>query len=822
MATYLQMYLDETSEQLDALVETLLALEGNPTHAGQLNEAFRLIHSIKGSSAMMGLDSITVLTHHLENHFERIRSGLQSLDRPMMDLVLRCIDFLKECNSRLRSGQALASAPELLEELGRHVAVPRTTVPPQPSAATREVAAHESTTPEPVARATAESAAPTPSLSSESNAAESTKQGGRKEAGASQFWRVTVRFEPGLQLADLKAELVLSRLSDLGEIRQTDPPRGELVTVADVRRLQVVLHSDRSAAEIRGAADVGGVDLVEMDRSSQELELDASILTEAEVTESTDEPAAHPVGILGPTGTSREIDDTATGRQGAVSPHDQASHEEKPARVEPVPAAPDAAETRSRVVETVRVDIDRLDNLLNLAGELVVTNARFVQISRQMGPAFKKTGRARAFGETIRRLIETLKLQRGSESELRRNEWTQQLMELEAEIDAVESQARLWEEGRRCFGQINEAVNQLTRVSDSLQRGVLDTRMVPVGPLFNRFKRVVRDISQELNKQVSLEIQGEKTELDKRMIDELGDPLVHLVRNAIDHGLESAEQRVARGKPAEGTLKLEAVHSGNNVYIHVRDDGGGINAAKIRERIVSRGLVAAEIASQLSDADVIEYIWHPGFSTADVVSDISGRGVGMDIVKTRIAELNGTITVETELGKGTSISIRLPLTLAIIRCLLFRLRHGMFAVPIDGVREIVSVPFDEIVTIHGRHTFEVRGEFLPLVDIDDVFDWPEPGIGGEPASVPRESRSCNVVILQNANETIGLRVDELHGGQDIVIKSLAENFVHIRGLSGASILGDGSVCLLLDVAAAIDLAVRGRGLPAHRELASCP
>ncbi|MCY2964665.1 MAG: chemotaxis protein CheW, partial [Planctomycetota bacterium] len=474
-------------------------------------------------------------------------------------------------------------------------------------------------------------------------------------------------------------------------------------------------------------------------------------------------------------------------------------------------------EHKARVVETVRVDIDRLDDLLNLAGELVVTNARFVQISRQMGPAFKKSGRTRAFGETMRRLFDDLKAHRTDDADGRRDEWSQQLLELESEIDAVEAQARLWEEGRRCFTQITEAVNQLTRVSDSLQRGVLDTRMVPVGPLFNRFKRVVRDISQELGKQVHLEIHGEKTELDKRMIDELGDPLVHLVRNAIDHGLEPADLRVQRGKPAAGSLTLEAVHSGNNVYIHVRDDGGGINAAKIRKRIVERGLISSDGAAQLGDAEIIEYIWHPGFSTADVVSDISGRGVGMDIVKTRIAELNGTISVETALERGTTISIRLPLTLAIIRCLLFRLRHGMFAVPIDGVREIVSVPLAEIVTIHGRHTFEVRGEFIPLVDIDDVFDWHEATTNHTvPAS--RDAKRVNVVILQATNETIGLRVDELHGGQDIVIKSLAENFVHIRGLSGASILGDGSVCLLLDVAAAIDLAVRVRGVSAQRDL----
>jgi two-component system chemotaxis sensor kinase CheA len=363
-------------------------------------------------------------------------------------------------------------------------------------------------------------------------------------------------------------------------------------------------------------------------------------------------------------------------------------------------------------------------------------------------------------------------------------------------------------------------MDQMSRVSDSLQRGVLQTRMVPVAPLFNRFKRVVRDISLELGKKVQLEIRGEKTELDKRMIDELGDPLVHLVRNAIDHGIETAEIRALAGKPEAGVIRLEALHSGNNVLISIRDDGGGINVEKIRRRIVERQLAPALFAEEMPERDVIDHIWHPGFSTADVVSDISGRGVGMDIVKTRIAELNGAIDVEHEFGRGTTFTIRLPLTLAIVRSLLFRLRHGVFAVPIANVREIVSVAVDEIVTIRGRRTFEVRGEFIPLVDIDDIFQWhktPYRYPGAREFAEDGGARRVNVVILHAAEKTMGLQVSELQGSQDIVIKSLAENFVHIRGLSGASILGNGWVCLLLDVSAAITMAAQRAGKTAKAD-----
>lgn len=760
MAEYLQMYLDETSEQLDALVETLLALEVNPTDADQLNEAFRLVHSIKGSSALMGLDSVTVLTHQLENHFERLRSGLQRLDRSMMDLILRCIDFLRECNRRMRAGQELGSAPELLEQLNSYRPGEPELKPAKPAAAPL-----------------------------------------RPTVRTKRDYHLSIRFEAGMPLPDLKAELVLARLADVSSIRATRPARSDLGQVGDTGTLEILLSSERSADEVRSTADVSGVELIEVEEGVTEFPPEqVPIAPEPE-------PEPEPVLVPAPVEAVPPPPPVEAVLPPAAEPEEEA-HEE----LVGVAAVAEPSESKAKVGETVRVDIERLDNLMNLAGELVVNKARFVQIARQMSPAFKKSSlsaRARTFGESMRRALQSMKAQNGYTSNGEAAHWMQHLHELEAEVYALEEQSRLWEESRRYFGQITEAIDQLTRVSDSLQRGVLDTRMVPVAPLFNRFKRVVRDIANELQKRVQLEIRGEKTELDKRMIDELGDPLVHLVRNSIDHGIESAAVRAKRGKPEVGKVYLEAAHSGNNVYISVRDDGGGIDVEKIRRRIVERGLIAASAAEPLGDRDLVEYIWHPGFSTADVVSGISGRGVGMDIVKTRIAELNGTIDIQNAPGQGTTFTIRLPLTLAIIRSLLFRLRHGVFAVPIDNVREIVSVPVDEIITIHGKQTFEVRGEFIPLVDINDVFEWHTThydyaGYGGYAGDT--DGKRIDVVILHAAGKTMGLKVNELHGGQDIVIKSLAENFVHIRGLSGASILGDGSVCLLLDVGAAIDMA----------------
>ena len=816
MAQYLQMFVDETAEQLDAVVEVLLQLEEDPTNPDQLNETFRLIHSIKGSSAMMGLDSITVLTHHLENHFERLRSGLATLDQEMMDLILRCIDFLRESVSKLRAGQPLAPAPELLEELMTRLDTAAT-----PDAGAKAVAAKS----QPVADVSPQMettlSVDSPSIAKEDAASDlprpvakespSTSSGEDPASPASGLQQLPIEEDPqatpssnqrvlrviaylqrNIELPHLKAELIAMRLEELGELAKVSPPLEACQQMASLGTLQVWLRTAATESQVRSAADVAGVDLLEIEAVGDDWE-EPDQMVAAPVTQAAAEETA-----AVPKATTKQPDEAA--QPVAAAAHGTPSRESLKETPESTVADP-----KSKVVETVRVDIDRLDRLMNLTGELVVNRARFLQLARQMQPLFRKSGllgRLRSLGDRLQGMSQELdadhRSSHGAVSDIRRA--------LGEQMEVVEELLQSLDQGRRCMDQWNEAIDQLTRVSNGLQQGVLDTRMVPVGPLFNRFKRVVRDIATELRKKVQLEIRGEKTELDKRMIDELGDPLVHLVRNAIDHGLESEEVRRKRGKPDAGTLTLEATHSGNNVLITIRDDGGGIAVEKVRARAIQRGLVPEATAATLSDREWMQFIWHPGFSTAEQVSDISGRGVGMDIVKTRIAELNGTIEVDSRPGLGTTFQIRLPLTLAIIRSLLFRLPHGIFAAPIENVREIVSVPKREVLSVHGRDSIEVRGEFIPLVGTDDIFDWNgvEPRRTSERATAAAGAR-VEVVILTTGRKTMGLEVNELRGSQDIVIKSLSENFVPIRGLAGASILGDGSVCLLLDVAASIEL-----------------
>ena len=825
MSEYMETFLDETEEQLDDLVETMLLLEKSSSNEKGLNEAFRLVHSIKGAAGMMGLDHMTVLTHHLENRFERFRSGTEQLDEATMNLVLRCIDFLRQCSDRLRDGKALGSPGELLSELKE--------------LEDRAVAAVEerrnpasSSVPEAEARSAANSepAQDSPSQRSANIASDSVNVGPIENAEDDAVVRIVVGFRAGLPLADLKAQLIVSRLTAFGQIRSCDPPLDALVDEGSLSRLEIQLVTGAGVDDLRSAADVEGVDSIDVAggeyRTADKVrgkQSDEGVSEDDGPEKSADPGADAPIDYVDPPDSGAGLPEPAT----VEAAKDEVGKEQ----VSVDAAAKDGS--APKVAGTMRVNIDRLDHLMNLAGELVVNRARFVQISEQISPDDRKatsTNRIREFCDNLRQTID------GFSGEAFDHDDRQSLLgQLRSGLQLMDEHARSWEKNRHHFEEYGEAIDQLSRVSQGLQQGVLDTRMVPVGPLFNRFKRVVRDLSKERGKQVNLQIRGEKTELDKRMIDELVDPLVHLVRNSIDHGLESPQQRVEVGKPEVGTITLEAVHSGNNVFVHVRDDGRGIDVDKIKSKLVGNRVLSETAAAELSREQALDYIWHPGFSTAKEITDISGRGVGMDVVQNRVRQLNGNIEVESVPLQGTHFRIRLPLTLAIINCLLVRLRGVVFSMPIDDVREIVSVRANDVVSVQGRRAFEVRGEFVPLVEIGDIFAWHDVDYGhgiGQRQGVDDEREvdpaheaesdhgggrhedpvaidpSFDVVILRASGKVMGLRVNELLGSQDMVIKSLSENFVDIRGLSGASILGDGRVSLMLDIGTMFHMAIQ--------------
>ena len=757
MSDYVRLYLDETNEQLDSLVEIFLELENQSPTPEELNEAFRLIHSIKGSSALLGLDRITSLTHHLETHFERLRSGKQELNTPTIDIVLRCIDFLRESNQHLQDGEPLSTAGDLLDQvksLGQSTSAsdaPKTQQPDRPQQANAEIEK-------------ASSAHEQPPIHSDQKPEES-------------WWSITISVEAGDSSSADAVSKVSQSLAALGELMDSQPPQASLGSTHNLTQIALVLKTFAPEAEIIQTIEAGS-------------------FTDFSVTEVPSDTTIAPAEPQTSGVPSRE---TQGSNKQRVQPDLQHTVTEKAAQE---PAKPPA------LAKTVRVDVDRLDVLLNLTGELVVNRARLTQLAENVAPAFHKLGlsaHTTNLLESFRKLTARLAEQYGEKAHL-------ELQDLNEQIDTVGNQLHDWEHNRQSFAELSTAIDQLTRVSNSLQRGVLNTRMVPVGPLFNRFKRSIRDITQELGKQVHLQLEGEKTELDKRMIDEIGDPLNHLIRNCVDHGIESADIRIQNEKTEIATVSLAASHRGNNVFITVQDDGSGIDINRVKQTAVARGIIPQSSAAKLTDDEAAELIFQPGFSTATEISDISGRGVGMDIVRTKIAQLNGTVEVSSKQGVGTKFIIRLPLTLTITRCMLFRLSHGVLAVPIENVREIVSVSGYQSTTANGRQMCDVRGEFLPLVSIDDLFDFHAlTGGDGKPSTKQTLSPEKHVVILHAANKSLGLRVDGLLGGQDIVVKSLDENFTHIKGLGGASILGDGSVCLLLDAATCIELAAIGSG-----------
>ena len=422
---------------------------------------------------------------------------------------------------------------------------------------------------------------------------------------------------------------------------------------------------------------------------------------------------------------------------------------EAPAPTAPESAAPARAgkeqrEKRGGAHQTIRVDIDRLDTLLNLVGELVINRTRISDIATTLERALsdkrgvqQRNGDAKALAPLAKELADSSAL--------------------------------------------------LARTTNEIQESIMKVRMVPIGQVFDRFPRLVRDVAKARGKEVQLKISGAETDLDKTIVDEVGEPLMHLLRNCVDHGIEPPEERVRRGKPRYGTIALNAYHEGNQIIIEVADDGNGIDLERVRARGIKQGLISSE--EKLSDREIIELIFTPGFSTAEVISDVSGRGVGMDVVKKNITHLKGAFDVNTQPGLGTTFTIKLPLTLAIIQALLVRVVDELYAIPLDSVIESQRIEMPDVRTVHGNEVITLRGQVVPLVRVADFFQ-----LGGE-----RDPEKVMIVIVGLQGRQVGLVVDSFQGEQEIVIKPLSDVVGRIAGISGATILGNGSISLIIDV-----------------------
>lgn len=808
---FLQIYLEESGEETEQLVKLLLRLEEDPDDMETLREAFRLLHTFKGSSGMMGYDRINALAHELETRFDACRSQREKMTSETVSVALRCVDFFIDFLVELADGKEDQGDPTpLIEALAAVATVPADGSPEpgdddavavqaevpdvdaEEKTAEPIVEQEEATESKPDTEETTESAtdpapsldeaAPPPAAEKEKNAAELrpiVASPTTMESGPAQEVTLGVRLSERIELPDLKARLIVARLQALGEVISTEPSLESIDDVEPPITLQIRVRSTSDHQVLANSIDLEGVASVYVAE------------TAASAPSTTDEKPE--------TDESKSTSEDDADRE---EPAAQAASDAAPAAKKPASKPPAARSAPSRGGETIRVGIDRLDRLMNLAGELVVTNARFDQLADEMRLLFRSGGSIEAGSALAKSLLRAMSQHEDAEEteSIEDSFGADRITGIIGNDGGSEEGAALrrgWmERGRRVSGQVSETVDQLARLSRNIQQAVLETRMIPIGPLFNRFRRTVRDIALKQGKPVRLELEGEMTELDKRMVDELGDPMVHLIRNALDHGIESADARAHSGKALEGLIKLRAYHQSNHVVIEISDDGAGIDAARVRARALERGLATESELRMMPDREVYGYIWHAGFSTAEKISDISGRGVGMDVVRDRIASLGGVVELDSQPGLGSTVSIRLPLTLAIVNAMIVRYRDFRLAIPVTDVFEIYGLPREEIFESQGREMIDVRGRLLPLYRLDELFQWND----YLPPACKNGNGLVQAVLVRHGHRCLAIEVDDLDGNSDIVIKSLDEHFSHIPGLGGACVMGDGEVCLVLDTA----------------------
>lgn len=709
MNQYLSLFLEEAREHLQAITDRLLDLEREPAELQHVHEIFRSAHTLKGMAATMGFEDMAHLTHEMENVLDRVRNGELAVTPALGDLLFRCLDALETMVANIEEGgDGAGDVADIVRAL-RAVAEGR--MPDEAmggeSGAEREAAADGSG--QVSTGGAAEEATPqagsgdVAAIGGDFNEYEWTVIQQSREAGMSALI-ITVRLDPACVLKAARVFLVFRELEAFGEVIRSHPSVEDLENEKFDDSFTVVLITDQSAETVRerilNISEIASVDVVPVGEGQARREMAAASAPSAPA-DAPSTPSAAPTS-------------------GAVAPGAQAGPSAGSSRSES--AGPRSRKGSGR---TIRVDLERLDQLMNLFSELVIDRGRLEQLARELN-----------------------------------------------------------------HPTLLETVEHMSRISSDLQNLVLTMRMVPVENVFNRFPRMVRDLSRELGKRVELVIEGAETELDRTVVDEIGDPLVHLLRNAIDHGLEPVEERRQAGKPETGQVKLSAYHSGNHVIIEVSDDGRGINRDKVLRKALERGLITQREAEGLTDEQVYNLLFMSGFSTAETVTDISGRGVGLDVVRSKIESLGGTVSVQSEPGVGTTFQIQLPLTLSILDALLVQVEAEKYAIPLSSVLEAAIYKPEAVHTARGQPVVDFRGRLVPLVFLKDVFAVPDAG-GPKPTDV-------QVVIVRKGEKMAGLVVDRLIGQQEIVLKSLGKYLPHVFAISGATILGDGQVALILD------------------------
>lgn len=685
VSQYLEIFLDESNEHLQTLSDQLIILEKEPDNSDTINEIFRAAHSLKGMAGTMGYKRMQNLTHDMENVFSEVRNGNMEVNSNLVDVLFQCLDALETYVDNIRETQdegtddnepIIKALNAFIASEGKGNAAP---------AAKKEEAS-----------AATASAAPAddkdmPLADFEKNA---VNEALKKNL---HVYKIKVSVDENCILKAARAFLVFKNLEGHGDIIKSEPSVQDIedekfdfdfsIIVVTEEKYDNIIALIKNVSEIKDAA-------------GQEI-------TQPFPEEQTEE-------------AKEEKKETSAVSQTA-----------KPAAAKPAAKKPaSTGKTSGSVSHTVRVDIEKLDVLMNLVSELIIAKNGLVSASHVEG-----------------------------------------------------------DEAAALNQSFTEQIEYLERVTTNLHESVMKVRMMPIESVFSRFPRMIRDLNKKLGKKMELYMSGEDTELDRTVIDEIGDPIMHLLRNSADHGLESAEIRKERGKSEVGSIFLDAFQEGNNVVIEVRDDGNGIDTEKVKAKAVEKGTITQEQADVMTDKEAIDLLFRPSFSTAEKVTDVSGRGVGLDVVKSKIEALGGDVEVKTKYGEGSTFSIRLPLTLAIIQALMVKLGDEKYAISLGSIETIEDIPVSDIKYVHAKEVIHLRGNVISLIRLRDLLDVP-----GE----PEESENITVVVVRKGDKQAGLVVDSLIGQMEIVIKSLGKYIRINKMISGATILGDGSVALIID------------------------
>ena len=693
VSQYLEIFIDESEEHLQTLSDCIMVLEKEPDNKDTINEVFRAAHSLKGMAGTMGFKRMQHLTHDMENVFQEVRSDRVKVTSGMIDLLFKCLDALEGYldNIKSTSDEGTEDNEVIIKELNDFIAK----ADGEAEAENKEVSEVKEAAP----AATQEEKEGQEKI----ELTEEEKKAIREaESNGQHIYAMTVHIQKDCLLKAARAFLVFKAVEDFGQILVYRPSSQDIEDEKFELDFSFFLASEEETDKIVAAAKaVSEIEKVD----AEEIHLE-EYLKEAAAQE------------------EQQAKEAATEQKEAPAEVPKAAEKKAP-----VAAAKKQTNAKPVTGRTVRVDIEKLDALMNQVSELIIAKNSLVSISSN-------------------------------------------------------------ESGEYQNQSFHEQIEYLERITTNLHESVMKVRMVPIESVVNKFPRMIRDLSRKLGKKMELYMTGEDTELDRTVVDQIGDPLQHLLRNSADHGLEDNATRVERGKPEVGSIFLKAFQEGNNVIIEVGDDGNGIDVAAVRDKAVERGVITAEQAENMSQKEIINLLFLPSFSMAKKITDISGRGVGLDVVKSNIEALGGDVEVRTQLGEGTTFIVRLPLTLAIIQALMVEIRDEKYAIALGSISNIESIPVNEIKYVQAQEVIHLRGAVIPLIRLDQVLDMEEK---------QEEPENLTVVIVKKGDSLAGLVVDNLIGQQEIVIKSLGKYITNNKIISGATILGDGEVALILDV-----------------------